>query len=40
MLNTVKRKCRQMLADVVAETVDDPAMLEAELADLRKFLSI
>jgi RNA polymerase sigma-70 factor (ECF subfamily) len=40
MLNTVKRKFRHVLRDVVAETVDDPAMLETELADLRRFLSI
>jgi DNA-directed RNA polymerase specialized sigma24 family protein len=40
MLNSVKRKFRQILRDVVAETVDDSAMLDVELADLRRFLSI
>jgi hypothetical protein len=39
MLNTVKRKFRQVLRDVVAETVDDPARLETELANLRRFLA-
>jgi hypothetical protein len=40
MLSTVKRKFRQVLRDVVAETVDDPARLETELANLRRFLAV
>ncbi len=40
MLNSVKRKFKSVLRDVVAETVDDPSMLDTELADLRRFLAI
>jgi DNA-directed RNA polymerase specialized sigma24 family protein len=39
MVNTVKRKFRVMLRDVVADTLDDPGELDGELADLRAFLA-
>ena len=35
MLQTVKRRFRRMLREVVAETVADPSHIEQELADLR-----
>ena len=35
MLQTVKRRFRRILREVVAETVSDPAQVEAELAELR-----
>ena len=35
MLQTVKRRFRRVLREVVAETVSDPAQVEQELADLR-----
>jgi DNA-directed RNA polymerase specialized sigma24 family protein len=40
MVNTVKRKARRVYREVVAETLDDPDLLEAELADLRQFVAI
>ena len=39
MLNTVKRKVRSTLESVVLETLEDPADLDRELADLRHVLS-
>lgn len=35
MLQTMKRRFRRMLREVVAETVDSPEQIEQELADLR-----
>ena len=35
MLQTVKRRFRRLLREVVAETVSDPTQVEQELADLR-----
>ena len=40
MQNSVKRKFRGTLREIVAETVEDPAQLDAELAELRELLSI
>ena len=36
MLQTVKRRFRRVLREVVADTVQDPAMVEDELNDLRE----
>ena len=40
MLHTVKRKFRSVLRDVVAETIDDPELLDAELQMLKELLSV
>jgi RNA polymerase sigma-70 factor (ECF subfamily) len=40
MQNSVKRKFKAVLREVVAETVEDPAELDAELAELRGILSL
>lgn len=40
LLYTVKRKFREVLREVVAETVDDPADVEHELAQLRGYLGV
>jgi RNA polymerase sigma-70 factor (ECF subfamily) len=40
MQNSVKRKFRAVLREVVAETVDNPAELDAELAEVRNLLSV
>lgn len=38
MLQTMKRRFRRTLREVVAETVDTPAQIEEELADLRSLI--
>ncbi|MFN7021157.1 MAG: RNA polymerase sigma factor [Phycisphaerales bacterium] len=38
MLQTMKRRFRRALREVVAETVDTPAQIEEELADLRALI--
>jgi hypothetical protein len=38
MLQTMKRRFRRMLREVVAETVDTPDQIEEELADLRAYV--
>ena len=40
MQNSVKRRFKTTLRRVVAKTVDDPADADAEIADLRKILSL
>ncbi len=40
MLYTVKRKFRQILREAVSETVDDPALLDDEVAHLRSLLTM
>ncbi len=40
MLHTVKRKLRSAVREVVADSLDDPADLESELANLNKFLTV
>jgi RNA polymerase sigma factor (sigma-70 family) len=40
MLQTIKRKLDAELREVIAETVDDPADVERELADLRQYLQM
>jgi len=40
MLHTIKRKFRAMLREVVAETLEDQAELDKELASLRVFLAL
>ena len=37
-VQVVKRRAMALLREVVAETVDNPADVEAELADVRRFL--
>lgn len=37
MLQTIKRRFRRILRDVVAETVGDPAQVDPELQDLRAY---
>lgn len=39
MLNTIKRKVRNALEAIVLETLEDPADLDRELAELRRALS-
>lgn len=39
MLQTIKRKIDDAMREVVAETVDDPNEVEAELAELRSYLA-
>lgn len=39
MLQTIKEKVQHAVRDVVAETVDDPRLIDREVAELRQFLS-
>ncbi len=40
MIQTIKRKLRAMIHEVVAETVEDPADVDHELGELRRHLSL
>jgi RNA polymerase sigma factor (sigma-70 family) len=40
MIQTVRRKFRRMLSDVVAETVQEPGQAEEEMGNLRTFLGV
>ena len=40
MLHSAKRKFRSILRGVIAETIEDPADVDHERAELREFLEV